>query len=241
MKDTFLTAVSHELRTPLTAVLGFAQTLEADGERLSAAQRTAISGRIAVSALRLEKLLSDLLDLDRLRRGIIEPRRRPVNLAVLVGRMLEGAEVASRRNVHLTADPAVLNVDAAMIERVVENLLANVDRYTPEDTDVWVKVCRTEEGAVIEVADAGPGVPEELRSHIFEPFEQGADAIAHSPGVGIGLSLVSRFAEAHGGRAEVTERPGGGAVFRIHLPAVEAPDADELSVSSRRRVRREAS
>ncbi|HVM11801.1 MAG TPA: ATP-binding protein, partial [Actinomycetota bacterium] len=91
-------------------------------------------------------------------------------------------------------------------------------RHTPADTPIWVRVSATERDVLIVVEDAGPGVPEELRTAIFRPFEQGTRGDGHSPGVGIGLSIVGRFAELHGGRAWVEERPGGGASFRVTLP-----------------------
>jgi signal transduction histidine kinase len=113
-----------------------------------------------------------------------------------------------------------MQVDAAKVERIVENLLANTARHAPAEAAVWVSVVPTADpaGVTIEVADEGSGVPEELRETIFEPFRQGPDAPPHSPGVGVGLTLVRRFAELHGGRAWVQERPGGGASFRVWLP-----------------------
>jgi signal transduction histidine kinase len=118
----------------------------------------------------------------------------------------------------VTAEPVVAWVDPAKVERVVENLLANADRHTTPDTPVWVTVARQDGGVLLAVEDAGGGVPKELRSALFEPFRQGPGAPAHAPGVGIGLSLVARFAELHGGRAWVQDRPGGGASFRVLLP-----------------------
>jgi signal transduction histidine kinase len=115
-------------------------------------------------------------------------------------------------------EPVVAWVDAAKVERVVENLLANADRHTTPDTPVWIKVARQGEAVLLAVEDAGGGVPRELRATLFEPFRQGPGAAAHAPGVGIGLSLVARFAELHGGRAWVQDRPGGGASFQVLLP-----------------------
>jgi signal transduction histidine kinase len=108
--------------------------------------------------------------------------------------------------------------DAAKVERIVENLLANTARHTPGSSTIWVSVQPTPEGALLLVEDDGSGVPEDLRDTIFEPFQQGPDAPRHSPGVGVGLTLVRRFAELHGGRAWVQDREGGGASFRVLLP-----------------------
>ena len=109
------------------------------------------------------------------------------------------------------------------MERVVENLLTNAGRHTTPDTPVWVKVARRDEDVLLTVEDAGGGVPKELRTALFEPFRQGPGAAAHAPGVGIGLSLVARFAELHGGRAWVQDRPGGGASFQVLLPDATDP------------------
>jgi signal transduction histidine kinase len=131
---------------------------------------------------------------------------------------VEGSEILGARPVRVEADLVVVAVDASKVERIVENLLANAAKHTPAGTTIWVRVAPESEGVLIAVEDDGPGVPEAHRDRIFEPFSRGPDAPQHSPGVGIGLSLVARFAELHGGRAWVTDRPGGGASFRVYLP-----------------------
>ncbi|MGZ4114395.1 MAG: sensor histidine kinase, partial [Actinomycetota bacterium] len=97
-----------------------------------------------------------------------------------------------------------------------ENLLTNAARHTPPTAHVWVRARREAEGVTIVVEDDGPGVPDEVKTEIFEAFHRGR-AARDLPGSGIGLSLVSRFAELHGGRAWVEDRPGGGASFRVYL------------------------
>jgi len=218
LKNTFLHAVSHELRTPLAAVLGFAITLEREEVQLPAPERKDIVRRLAANARKLDQLLSDLLDLDRLDRGILEPRRKPTDVAALVRRVVENSEVLGTRPVRVQAQLVVTPVDAPKVERIVENLLVNAGRHTPPDCTIWVKVTSHDGGALITVEDEGQGVPKDLQETIFEPFRQGPSAPAHSPGVGIGLSLVARFAELHGGRAWVEDRPGGGASFNVFLP-----------------------
>ncbi len=227
MKNTFLHAVSHELRTPLAAVLGFALTLARTDLELSEDESKDIAGRIAANARKLDRLLTDLLDLDRLDRGIMEPARHPTDLGALVRRVVRDSELAAQRDIDIRAHSVELSLDPAKVERIVENLLANAVRHTPSGTRVWVRVEPVGGGGLLTVEDDGPGVPEELRTEVFEPFRRGPDAPSHAPGVGVGLSLVARFAALHGGRAWVEGREGGGgASFRVFLPAGPAPLPD---------------
>jgi PAS domain S-box-containing protein len=217
MQNSFLQAVSHDLRTPLTSILGCALTLE-NGVDLAPEDSRDLVGRIASNARKLHRLLTNLLDLDRISRGIVEPQRDLVDVTRILQSVLEEANGESHRLELLTTSPVFANVDPAQVERIVENLVTNAIRYTPPETPIWVGASGGPDGVLLTIEDAGPGIDPELRESIFEPFRQGSEVIKHSPGVGIGLSLVARFAELHGGRAWVEERAGGGASFRVHLP-----------------------
>ena len=225
MKNTFLDAVSHELRTPLAAVLGIALTLQRKEISLSVEDWQDLLGRLVANARKLERLLSDLLDLDRLSRGIVQPNRQPTDVPALVRRVVETTDVFGGRTLSLDLQPLIVPIDAPKVERILENLLANTARHTPAGTRVWVRAESMDGGVLLAVEDEGLGVPEELKQAIFEPFRQGPRRTPHSPGVGIGLSLVARFAELHGGRAWVEDRGGGGASFRVFLPTVSSQEA----------------
>jgi two-component system, OmpR family, sensor histidine kinase KdpD len=189
MKNTFLDAVSHELRTPLATVIGIALTLKRAGSSLAEEDTADLVDRLVANAAgKLDRLLSDLLDLDRLSKGLVEPRRSRTDVAALVGRVATEWRQRSGRRLDVTAEPVVAWVDPAKVERVVENLLANADRHTTPDTPVWVTVARRDGGVLLAVEDAGGGVPRELRSALFEPFRQGPGAPAHAPGVGLSLA-----------------------------------------------------
>ena len=217
MKNTFLEAVSHDLRTPLTSILGFALTLESSGLDMSPDDALDLVARIAANARKLERLLGDLLDLDRLQRGIVAPQRRPTDLAALVARAVDESDDKGHEIVAEVAEGSFF-IDAAKVERIVENLLSNALRHTPVGTQIWIRAEPTDGGVTISVEDAGPGLPEDLHDAVFEPFRQAPGSSSeHSPGVGIGLSLVRRFAELHGGRAWLEAREGGGASFRVFL------------------------
>jgi len=227
MKDTFLQAVSHDLRTPLTSVLGIAVTLDRGHQLLPASELRDLLGRLAGNARKLGRLLTNLLDLERLGRGTLDPDRRRVDLGELVSRIVTdaGPELLGERPISVETAPVLVAVDAAKVERIVENLLANAARHTQAGTPVWVRVQAHAGGALLVVEDAGPGVPAEVRQAIFQPFRQGPTITAHAPGSGIGLALVAHFAGMHGGQAWVQERPQGGASFRVFLPDVHDPDA----------------
>jgi PAS domain S-box-containing protein len=230
MKNMFLEAVSHELRTPLTSILGSALTLEHTENGLRPEDTRDLIGRIASNARKLQRLLGDLLDLDRLQRGILSPQRRPVDVSEVVREAVKESDVLGDRRVEIHAEPLVASVDPAKVERIVENLLANAARHTPPGTRVWVRVEPEGTGALVVVDDEGPGVPPDKREHVFQPFQQGGVVPNPTPGVGVGLSLVARFAELHGGRAWVEDRPGGGASFRVLLPGAE-PELGTVDVT----------
>jgi PAS domain S-box-containing protein len=217
LRDSILSAVSHELRTPLTSIVGFSLTLKDRGSQLSADARAEIVSHLAEQARKLDRLLSDLLDLDRLRFGLIRPIFRATDIGRLAAQVVSQYE-ANGHEIAVQAESIVAEVDAAKVERIVENLLANAIKHTTPGTEILVRVESYDGGVLIAVEDRGPGIPETHRRAIFEIFNRGA-AIASTPGTGIGLSLVSQFAALHGGRVWVQETPGGGASFRVFLPA----------------------
>ncbi len=214
MKTTFLQAVSHDLRTPLAAILGLALTLERDDVVLGDAERRDLAGRIAQNARKLDALVADFLDLERLNRGLAHPELQPVDMGALVRELVAESGVVGGRRLAIDVAPLSIRADQTMVERIVENLLGNTVKHTPGDSRIWVRLERTDDGVLLVVEDDGPGVPEAEREHIFEAFRQGS---ASGPGSGVGLALVARFAELHGGRAWVQEREGGGASFRVLL------------------------
>jgi PAS domain S-box-containing protein len=215
LKSTFLQAVSHDLRSPLSAILGLARTLEREDIKLTPEESRTMAGRIAFNARRLDGIVGDLLDLERLAAGALEPMFAPVDVGALVRELVAGADLVGGRRLHLDTAPLTITADAAMVERIAENLVANAAKHTPGDARIWISVERADAGALIVVEDDGPGVPREDREIIFEAFAQGGSS--HAGGAGVGLALVARFAELHGGRAWVQERKGGGASFRVLL------------------------
>ena len=217
LKTTFLRAVSHDLRTPLAAILGLSVTLESQDD-LGSDEARDFARRISMNARKLDRIVSDLLDLDRISRGILEPNLEETDLGELVRRVVAESELPADHDTDLQIESVTIEADAAKIERIFENLLSNAIRHTPSESRIWIRVSPEAGGALLVVEDDGSGVPVEHRESIFQPFGQGAGAPEHAPGVGIGLAVVARFAELHGGRAWVQERQGGGAAFHVFLP-----------------------
>lgn len=227
IKDTLLHAVSHDLKGPLAGVLGAMQTIRrAEQLRLTETEFEDLYCVIEQAGAKAARLVDDLLDLDRLDRGQLQPERRPTDVVDIARRLT--AEIASLAGhpVRVEGDDVLVDLDAAKVERIIENLLANAGRHTPAGTPIRVEVDARPNGIVLIVEDEGEGVGDGIKESVFEPFRQGENARG---GVGIGLSLVRRFAELHGGTAHVEDRPGGGARFVVTLPgAVHETQAQTL-------------
>lgn len=219
-KNTLLHAVSHDLKGPLTAVIGSAQILDrAEQLSLTPEQRTELLRAISVSARKMNRLITDLLDLERVDRGMAEPDREPTDVGAVARRVVAEADFLYQHPALVEADPFLLMLDAGKVERIVENLLVNAAKHTTEGTPVMVRVEPSDGGVLLSVEDEGPGIPDETKAVMFEAFRQGDQARASGSGAGIGLSLVRAFAELHGGRVWVEDRSDRpGTAFRVLLP-----------------------
>lgn len=223
VQRTFLSAVSHELRTPLTVVLGLSETLTRFGEQLEPDRRHDLTARVQHNAQRLQRLLSDLLDVDRLSRDALVLNRQPSDVSSLVTEVIEGLTIGSTHAVTAHVPERLeATIDAPKISRVVENLITNALKHTPPGTTIDVAAEADGDRIVLRVADDGPGIPESLHTAVFDPFVQGdASGADASPGTGIGLALVRDLTELHHGTVELAGRAEGGAVFTITLPRTQ--------------------
>ncbi|HKQ12564.1 MAG TPA: ATP-binding protein [Steroidobacteraceae bacterium] len=245
-KDEFLAMLGHELRNPLAAIATAAQVLDQSeqGQRKDVEQHAKAIIRRQVR--HLGKLTDDLLDAARVMMGKIVLDRRPVDLAQVVSNTvdtLRNTGQLQRHECRTELESVWVNVDPTRIDQVLANLLTNAVKYTPPPGRIEVFVRREAGEAVFSVRDSGLGLEPELLPRIFDLFVQGERGLDRSQGgLGIGLTLVRRIAELHGGHVEArSEGAGKGSEFIVHLPAIEAPaeiaaPARSARNSTRRRI-----
>jgi two-component system sensor histidine kinase KdpD len=219
VKTAILRAVSHDLRSPLTAIRAAAEGLQSGSFELGPDDQAALLGTISLETRRLDRLVSNLLDLSLLESGTAAPRPEVWTLDGVVGRALDalGTE-AARVRVALPHDPAAVRVDGAQIERVLVNLLENALRA---GESVVIDAGENGREALLRVRDDGPGLDERDLERIFDPFERGR--FASGRGSGLGLAIARGFAQANGCRLWAESPPASGATFVLALPRVEVP------------------
>ena len=232
LRSDFVARVSHELRTPLTPIRGFAGVLLKRGDDLTAAQRTDALQRIVERADHLGELVEDLLLVTQVERGELTGlvAVRPEDLGTATARAIERArEGEPDRRFGLTISPDVgpAMADPERVGQILDAVLDNACRYSPPEAPVEVEVGRVGNDVHIRVRDHGPGIPPEQRQAVFERFSRLEDPMTmRTGGVGLGLFLASRLAEAMQGALDLEEPPaGGGASFLLRLPAA-APAED---------------
>jgi PAS domain S-box-containing protein len=227
-KDEFLAMLAHELRNPLAAISN-AIRLNREPD-LPADERQWIGQMLQRQTDQLGHLIDDLLDVARITRSKIELRKENVSLTDVANRTLDTLRPQLQRSrQRLTLDfpsqPVWANADASRLEQVLVNLITNAIKYTKEEGQIWIKIVREENDAVIAVKDTGIGIAPEMLPRVFELFAQAEQGLDRSRGgLGIGLTLVRRIVDLHGGSVHVASPGVGmGSEFTVRLPAVEPP------------------
>ncbi len=222
IKTAVIQAVSHDLRTPLATIEQALDGLESGVLALSDQDREELLETVRIEHTRLKRVVENLLDLSRLQAGAARSIPELWTGEELVAQALDELDGSERVLVDGRADLPPASVDAVQIQRALVNLLENALDFSPADEPVHVRVSATRKELLIRVTDRGPGIPEEERERIFDPFHR----VAGRPdrrGAGLGLAIARGFAEANGGRLWVESRPGQGASFVLALPVVELP------------------
>jgi signal transduction histidine kinase len=235
-KDEFLAMLGHELRNPLAAVSNAAAVIGAE-------QRTPAQLDFAVAVIRrqtrhLKRLLDDLLDVGRVMHGKIRLERQPLELQASLHNVLttlQGAGALTGHRVEVQAEPVWIHGDPARFEQVVTNLLVNAATHAPAGGTIRVSLAAQQGQAVLQVADGGAGIAPEEQALVFEPFYQSAATRKlGAGGLGIGLTLVKRLVELHGGEVSVhSDGVGHGATFTVRIPSIDAAVRVEGALAAR--------
>jgi len=223
-KSAFVAIASHELRTPLTALQGFSEILAV--RRLPPEEVTRLAEVMRREARRLGRIVSDLLDLSRIERGL-EPAlcRVPLKIEPAIEATVDIFRQGSATHLVTTeCEPSlpVVDADPDALERVLTNLISNAIKYSPTGSAVHVGARALDGAVAIEVADAGRGIPADALGRVFEPYYRVPDAAGVARGTGIGLAVVKALVEAHGGTVRVESAPALGTRVTVVLPACAA-------------------
>jgi signal transduction histidine kinase len=223
LRDAMLTGVTHDLRTPLTVIKLQAQMLRRMGDQ----QPSSTADHIERAATRMARWIDELLEVASIRSDD-EPHLalEPTDLLELIGDIVdEHAQAATRHQIVLHADVPELvgQVDAARLQRVLDNLVGNAIKYSPQGGSVRIDVSADEEWATVIVSDQGLGIPAEDLPYVFELFRRGRNVVGRISGTGIGLASAQRIVQRHDGTLDVTSTPGVGTTFTLRLPLIREP------------------
>jgi two-component system CheB/CheR fusion protein len=230
LQDEFIALAGHELRAPLTTLK---LALHLVGKRLQDEPPVdpvrQVAERMLIQVERMERLITDLLDVGRLQRGTFQIHLEPLHLEPLVVEVVEAAQELTQQPITLevTGGPFALQGDAGRLEQVLLNLLTNAVTYAPQSPQIAVRVRRVGHEAELEVQDAGPGIAATELPHLFSRYYQVEhQGPTRGTGLGLGLYIVKEIVTQHGGQISVTSSEGQGATFTVRLPL--APDQDVL-------------
>ncbi|NEE08192.1 sensor histidine kinase KdpD [Streptomyces sp. SID7499] len=217
IRTALLAAVSHDLRTPLAGIKAAVTSLRSEDVEWSEEDRAELLEGIEEGADRLDHLVGNLLDMSRLQTGTVTPLIREIDLDEVVPMALGGVPEGSA-GLDVPETLPMVAVDPGLLERAVANLVENAVKYSPPGAPVLVAASALADRVEVRVVDRGPGVPDEAKERIFEPFQRHGDA-PRGAGVGLGLAVARGFAEAMGGSLNAEDTPGGGLTMVLTLRA----------------------
>ena len=228
MRTALLAAVSHDLRTPLASIKASVSTLRQTDVVWTEADEEALLATIEDGADRLDVLIGNLLDMSRLATGSLQPFLRPTSVEEVAPAALLGLAPASSVRMAVPDDLPLVRTDPVLLERVLANLFANALAHSPDGRPPALHAYPAGDSVLLEVSDHGPGVADEFKLRMFEPFER-LDERASGTGVGLGLAVAKGFLAAMGGSIVATDTPGGGLTVQVVLPAAAAPAASSAA------------
>ncbi len=230
LRNSLLAALSHDLRTPLTVLFGQAEILTLDLAS-EGSKHAPQANEIRQHVLNTTRLVNNLLDMARIQSGGFNLHKEWLTLEEIVGsalRMLEPGLGGQHIQLSLPDPLLLLHVDGPLFERVLINLLENAHKYAGVQAQIGIHAEADRQQLIIEVWDNGPGIPAGQEQAIFDKFARGNKESA-IPGVGLGLAICQAIVEVHDGSITASNRPEGGACFRVTLPREAPPELEELT------------
>ncbi|MDH3612440.1 MAG: HAMP domain-containing histidine kinase [Gammaproteobacteria bacterium] len=227
LRRELVSNISHDLRTPLSAMLGYLETLIIKGDSLSDDERTQYLKVARRHTVRLGTLIGDLFELSKLDAASVTPNLEAFSLQELVQDIAQEFQFDSEAKgiklaVDLDADSAFTIGDIGLIQRVLENLVRNAIRFTPNGGEVTISTAERVESVAVAVSDTGPGIPDEDLPRIFDRFYRAVEGEeARSDSSGLGLAIVKRILDLHDSRITVTSKVNAGTKFEFELPLYE--------------------
>jgi two-component system sensor histidine kinase KdpD len=221
LKTALLSMVSHDFRSPLASIKASVTSLLQEGAPWDPETQRELLQGVDHETDRINRVVGNLLALSRLEADAWRPQYEPTPPAELIGAVLDslGPEENGRIQVGLDSAPAELWLDPAQMVQVLHNLLENALKYSPPEKSVELNVVQDEGEAILEILDRGPGLPKGEEQRVFESFYRASELReSATPGIGIGLAVCRGLVEAHHGQLTASNRPGGGAIFRVRLP-----------------------
>jgi two-component system sensor histidine kinase KdpD len=215
MRTALLAAVSHDLRTPLASIKASVSSLRQTDVAWSAEDQADLLATVEQNADRLDGLIGNLLDMSRLHTGSLQPFLRSITVDEVAPVALRGLDAPGNLLMAVPDGLPLVLADPGLLERVLANLFSNALRHSPAGAPPVLQARSRGDRVVLSVIDHGPGVPDELKPRIFEPFQRFDGAVA---GVGLGLAVAKGFTEAMGGSIAAADTPGGGLTIRVSLP-----------------------
>ncbi|MEW2343921.1 ATP-binding protein [Streptomyces griseoaurantiacus] len=232
IRTALLAAASHDLRTPLAGIKASVTSLRSDDVEWSEQDRAELLEAIEEGADRLDHLVGNLLDMSRLQTGTVNPLIREVDLDEVIPMALGGIpDPAMTVALDIPETLPMVAVDKGLLERAVANVVENAVKYSAADEPVLVLASAHADRVEVRVVDRGPGVPDEAKDRIFEPFQRYGDA-PRGAGVGLGLAVARGFAAAIGGTLDAEDTPGGGLTMVLTLPTAPSRRAPESGLSA---------
>jgi signal transduction histidine kinase len=226
LRRELIANVSHDLRTPLSIMQGYVETMLMKEGQLDPQDRQRYLKVVLSSSEKLSKLVAQLFEYSKLEAKQIQPQKEPFFVSELVQDILTKFKIlAEDRGITLgldhSTDLPMVFADVSLVERVIQNLMDNALKFTPDNGTITLKLEEVKNGVEIKISDSGPGITEEEQAHIFERYFRAKNNDSKSNGAGLGLAIVQKILEIHNASIHVISKPNQGATFFFELPAYQ--------------------